>query len=113
MLTRTIGVSHECVGDDSCAVCGAVLQCTWCLVWQSADPHLAELVLLTYSTSCVFTVCKELTMSTTSLPAGATVSPSALGEPHTTTQHTVTGECVHFNWCTSEAVAVKLMPTIL
>ena len=34
-------------------------------------------------------------MSTTSLPAGDTVSPSALGEPHTTTQHTVTGECVH------------------
>ena len=48
----------------------------------------------TYITSFVFTVCKELTMSTTSLPAGATVSPSALGEPHTTTQHTVTGECV-------------------
>ena len=31
-------------------------------------------------------------MSTTSLPAGDTVSPSALGEPDTTTQHTVTGE---------------------
>ena len=51
-------------------------------------------------------------MSTTSLPAGATVNPSALGELHTTTQHTVTGECVHINWCTSEAVAVKHMPTL-
>ena len=68
-----------CVVGDSCAVCGEVLQCTWCLVWQCADPHLAELVLLTYITSFMFTVCKELTMSTTSLPVGATVSPSALG----------------------------------
>ena len=25
VLARTIGVSHECVGDDSCAVCGEVL----------------------------------------------------------------------------------------
>ena len=33
VLTRPIGVSHECVGDDSCAVCGEVLQYTWCLVW--------------------------------------------------------------------------------
>ena len=33
VLARTIGVSHECVGNDSCAVCGEVLQCTWCLVW--------------------------------------------------------------------------------
>ena len=49
-------------------------------------------------------------MSTTSLPAGGTVSPSALGEPHTTTQHTVTGECVYINWCTSEAVAAKHVP---
>ena len=33
VLTRPIGVLHECVGDDSCAVCGEVLQYTWCLVW--------------------------------------------------------------------------------
>ena len=33
VLARTIGVSHDCVGDDSCAVCGEVLQYTWCLVW--------------------------------------------------------------------------------
>ena len=31
-------------------------------------------------------------MLATSLPAGDTVSPCDLGEPHTTTQHTVTGE---------------------
>ena len=52
-------------------------------------------------------------MSTTSLPAGDTVSPSALGEPHTTTQHTVRGECVHINWCTSEAVAVEHMGVVV
>ena len=52
-------------------------------------------------------------MSTTSLPAGDTVSPSALGEPHTTTQHTVTGECVHINWCTRVAVVVKHLPTLV
>ena len=51
-------------------------------------------------------------MLTTSLPAGDTVSPSALGKPHTTAQHTVTGECVHINWCTSEVVAVKHMPAL-
>ena len=51
-------------------------------------------------------------MSTTSLPAGSTVSPSALGGQHTTTQHTVTGECVHINWCTSEAMAVQHVPTL-
>ena len=28
VLIRPIGVSHECVGDDSCAVCGEVLQYT-------------------------------------------------------------------------------------
>ena len=59
VLVRPIDVSHECVGDDSCAVCGEVLQYTWCLVWWCADPHLAELVLLTYITSFVFTVFKE------------------------------------------------------
>ena len=44
---------------DSCAVCGEVLQYTWCLVWWCADPHLVELVLLSYITSFVFTVCEE------------------------------------------------------
>ena len=51
-------------------------------------------------------------MSITSLPAGDTVSPSALGEPHTATQHTVTGEYVYINWCRSEAMAVKHVPTL-
>ena len=54
VLARPIGVSHECVGDDSCAVCGEVLQYIRCLVWWCADPHLAELVLLTYITFSVY-----------------------------------------------------------
>ena len=33
VLIRPIGVSHEFVVDDSCAVCGEVLQYTWRLVW--------------------------------------------------------------------------------
>ena len=28
VLTRIIGVSHECVANESCVVCGEVLQCT-------------------------------------------------------------------------------------
>ena len=57
-------------------------------------------------------------MSTTSLEMWSTwsvvytVSPSGLGESHTATQHTVTGECVHINWCTSEAMAVRHVPTL-
>ena len=47
-----------------------------------------------------------------SLPAGDTVSPTALGsEAHTNTQHTVTGECVH-NCGTSEAMAMKHTPIL-
>ena len=51
-------------------------------------------------------------MPPTSLPAGDTVSPTALGsEAHTNTQHTVTGECVH-NCGTSEAMAMKDTPIL-
>ena len=42
-----------------------------------------------------------------SLPAGDTTSPTALDSgTHTDTQHTDTGECVHY-CCTGEAVAMK------
>ena len=50
-------------------------------------------------------------MSTTSLPAGDTVSSTALAETHTNTQHTVTGECVHISCCTSEDMAVTCVAT--
>ena len=51
-------------------------------------------------------------MSPKSLPAGDTVSPTALGsEAHTNTQHTVIGECVH-DCGTSEAMAMKHTPTL-
>ena len=46
-------------------------------------------------------------MPTQSLPTGDTTSPTALGSgTHTDTQHTVTGECVHY-WCAIKAMAMK------
>ena len=75
------------------------------VVCGGTPPHLAELVLLTSCHLCSLSA-RKLTMSTTSLPTGDTVSPSALDEP------TVTGECVHINWCASEAMAVQHVPTL-
>ena len=55
---------------------------------------------------------RKLTMSATSLPAGDTVSPTALAETHTNKHHTVTGECVHISCCTSEDMAVTHVPIL-
>ena len=116
---------------DSMCVCIRKCDCMrMCLVYmlvQANSPvqcggvvrytvaHLAELLLLTSLLLCSLST-RKLTMSTTSLPAGDTVSPTALAETHTNTQHTVTGECVHISCCTSEAMAethVPILQTVL
>ena len=51
-------------------------------------------------------------MSTTCLPIEDIVSPPALAEIHTNTQHTVTGECVHICCCTSEGMAETHVPIL-
>ena len=49
------------------------------------------------STKTFIAAPKTLILPTQSLPAGDTSSPTALGSgTHTDTQHTVTGECVHY-----------------
>ena len=56
---------------------------------------------------CVYAHTYEAADYSKPLLAGDTTSPTALGSgTHMDTQHTVTGECVHY-CCTSEVVAMK------
>ena len=88
---------------NSTVQCGGVVR--YCSTPSRAILLLTSLLLCSLST-------RKLTMSTTSLPAGDNLSPTALAETLTNTQHTVTGECVHISCCTSEAMAVMHVPIL-
>ena len=71
---------------NSCDQCGSVVRC--------CPTPLEELLLLTSFLLCSLSA-RKLIMPYKSVPAGDTASLIGLSETHASTQHTVTGECVH------------------